>query len=66
MQKKESKRASRISLMANINGFFLTVPVNSNEAKLNIFLQNKKDWISKTYDYYKRFNSNFGKKYAEL
>ncbi len=65
LQKKESKRASRISLMANINGFFLTVPVNSNEAKLNIFLQNKKDWISKTYNYYKRFNSNFGKKYDD-
>src|SRR5215203_4476032 len=65
LQKKESKRASRISLMANINGFFLTVPVNSNEAKLNIFLQNKKNWISKTYDYYKRFNSNFGKKYDD-
>jgi len=65
LKKKESKRASRISLMANINGFFLTVPVNSNEAKLNIFLQNKKDWISKTYNYYKRFNSNFGKKYDD-
>jgi len=65
LQKKESKRASRISLKANINGFYLTVPVNSNEAKENIFLQNKKDWISKTYDYYKKFNSNFGKKYDD-
>jgi predicted metal-dependent hydrolase len=65
LKKKESKRASRISLMANINGFFLTVPVNSNEDKLNNFLQNKRDWITKTYDYYKKFNSNFGKKYDD-
>ena len=49
LKKKESKRASKISLMANIHGFFLTVPVNSNEAKLNHFLQNKKNWITKNY-----------------
>jgi predicted metal-dependent hydrolase len=60
LKKKESKRASKISLMANIHGFFLTVPVNSNEAKLNNFLRNKKNWITKTYDHYKKFNSNFG------
>lgn len=65
LKKKESKRASKISLMANIHGFFLTVPVNSNEAKLNHFLQNKKNWITKTYEYYKKFNSNFGKKYDD-
>ena len=65
LKKKESKRASQISLMANINGFFLTVPVNSNDAKLNNFLQNKKNWIIKTYEYYKKFNSNFGKKYDD-
>ena len=65
LKKKESKRASKISLMANINGFFLTVPVNSNEAKLNHFLQNKKNWITKTYEYYKKVNSNFGKKYDD-
>ena len=65
LKKKESKRASKISLMANINGFFLTVPVNSNDAKLNNFLQNKKNWITKTYEYYKKFNSNFGKKYDD-
>ncbi len=50
LKKKESKRASKISLMANIHGFFLTVPVNSNEAKLNNFLRNKKNWITKTYE----------------
>ena len=65
LKKKESKRASRISLMANINGFFLTVPVNSNDEKLNNFLKNKKDWITKTYNYYKKINSNFGKKYDD-
>ena len=37
LQKKESKRAAKISLMANIHGFFLTVPLNSNETALNIF-----------------------------
>ena len=65
LKKKESKRASKISLMANIHGFFLTVPVNSNEAKLNNFLRNKKNWITKTYDHYKKFNSNFGKNYDD-
>src|SRR5215218_1211619 len=49
LQKKESTRASKISLMANIHGFFLTVPLNSNESTLNNF--------------YKKFNSNFGKRY---
>jgi predicted metal-dependent hydrolase len=61
LQKKESKRASKISLMANIHGFFLTVPLNSPETILNNFLQNKQNWIKKTYEYYKKFNSNFGK-----
>ena len=65
LKKKESKRASKISLMANINGFFLTVPVNFNEANLHNFLQNKKNWITKTYEYYKKFNANFGKKYDD-
>ena len=65
LKKKESKRASKISLMANINGFFLTVPVNFNEANLHNFLHNKKTWITKTYEYYKKFNSNFGKKYDD-
>ena len=37
LQKKESKRAAKISLMANIHGFFLTVPLNSNETALNQF-----------------------------
>jgi predicted metal-dependent hydrolase len=65
LKKKESKRASKISLMANINGFFLTVPVNFNEANLHNFLQTKKNWITKTYEYYKKFNANFGKKYDD-
>ena len=65
LQKKESKRASKISLMANIHGFFLTVPLDSNEMTLKNFLQNKQSWITKTYDYYKKFNPNFGKKYDD-
>ena len=65
LQKKESNRAAKISLMANIHGFFLTVPLNSNETALNNFLQNKRNWITKTYEYYKKFNSNFGKIYDD-
>jgi predicted metal-dependent hydrolase len=65
LKQKESKRASKISLMANINGFFLTVPMNFNEANLHNFLQTKKNWITKTYEYYKKFNTNFGKKYDD-
>jgi predicted metal-dependent hydrolase len=65
LKQKESKRASKISLMANINGFFLTVPVNFNETNLHNFLQTKKNWITKTYEYYKKFNTNFGKKYDD-
>ena len=37
LQKKESKRAAKISLMANIHGFFLTVPLNSNETDFESF-----------------------------
>ena len=65
LKQKESKKASKISLMANINGFFLTVPVNFNETNLHNFLQTKKNWITKTYEYYKKFNTNFGKKYDD-
>ncbi|MGH9981423.1 MAG: M48 family metallopeptidase [Nitrososphaeraceae archaeon] len=65
MKQKESKKASKISLMANINGFFLTVPVNFNEINLHNFLQTKKNWITKTYEYYKKYNTNFGKKYDD-
>jgi predicted metal-dependent hydrolase len=65
LQKKISKRASKISLMANIHGFFLTVPLNSNESNLILFLKNKHSWIIRTYDYYKKFNSNFGKRYDD-
>ena len=65
LQKKESKRASKISLRANIHGFFLTVPLDSNEMTLKNFLQNKQNWITKTYDYYKKYNPNFGKKYDD-
>ena len=32
---------------------------------LNNFLQNKRNWITKTYEYYKKFNSNFGKIYDD-
>ncbi len=65
LKQKESKKASKISLMANINGFFLTVPVNFNETNLHNFLQTKKNWITKTYEYYKKYNTNFGKKYDD-
>ena len=65
LQKKESKRASKISLMANIHGFFLIVPLNSNESNLTHFLKKKHSWIIKTYNYYKKFNSNFGKRYDD-
>jgi predicted metal-dependent hydrolase len=65
LQKKESKRASKISLMANIHGFFLTVPLDFNEITLKNFLQRKQNWITKTYDYYRKFNPNFGKKYDD-
>ena len=65
LQKKESKRASKISLMANIYGFFLTVPLNSNESNLTHFLKKKHSWIIRTYSYYKKFNSNFGKRYDD-
>jgi predicted metal-dependent hydrolase len=49
LKKKESKRASKISLMANINGFFLTVPVNSNK-KVNSNFGKRYD--DKFYIYY--------------
>ena len=65
LQKKVSKRASKISLMANIHGFFLTVPLNSNESNLTHFLKNKHSWIIRTYNYYKKFNINFGKRYDD-
>lgn len=51
--------------MANIHGFFLTVPLNSNESNLTHFLKNKHLWIIRTYSYYKKFNSNFGKRYDD-
>jgi predicted metal-dependent hydrolase len=63
--KKESVRATKISLMANIHGFFLTVPLNSNDSILTTFLKNKHKWIIRTYRYYKKFNSNFGTKYDD-
>jgi len=62
---KKSTRANKISLMANIHGFFLTVPLNSHESNLNNFLKNKQTWIIKTYEYYKKNNSNFAKIYDE-
>lgn len=65
LQKKESLRASKISLMANIHGYFLTVPLNSNESALNNFLKSKHTWIIKTYYYYKKFNPNFARKYDD-
>jgi predicted metal-dependent hydrolase len=65
LQKKESLRASKISLMANIHGFFLTVPLNSNESSLNNFLKSKHTWIIKTYYHYKKFNPNFARKYDD-
>ena len=51
--------------MANIYVFFLTVPVIYNDATLHNFLQTKKNWITKTYEYYKKYNTNFGKKYDD-
>ena len=65
LQKKESSRASKISLIANIHGFFLTVPSNSNETILNNFLKSKQRWIIKTYNYYKKYNTNFGRNYDD-
>ena len=65
LKKKESKRASKISLTANIHGFFLTVPNKLNECNLKRFLDENKNWILKNYYNYKKNNIDYAKKYED-
>ena len=56
LKKKESKRASKISLTANIHGFFITVPNKHSEYNLKKFLDENKNWILKNYYNFKKNN----------
>jgi len=65
LKKRISNRASKISLTANIHGFFITVPKKIPDYCLTKFLDENRIWISKNYHRYKKNNFEYAKRYEE-
>ncbi|MDX1371836.1 MAG: SprT family zinc-dependent metalloprotease [Nitrososphaeraceae archaeon] len=65
LKKRTSNRASQISLIANIHGFFITVPKKIPDYYLTKFLDENRIWISKNYYKYKKNNFEYAKTYEE-
>lgn len=63
LKKRISNRASKISLSANVDGFFITVPKKMGNYCLTKFLDKNRLWISKNYYRYKKNNADYAKKY---
>jgi predicted metal-dependent hydrolase len=65
LKRRISNRATKISLTANIDGFFLTVPKEITGYGLKKFLDENNIWISKNYYRYQKNNNDYAKKYEE-
>lgn len=65
LKKRISNRASKISLTANIHGFFITVPKKIPDYCLIKFLDENRIWISTNYYRYKKNNFEYAKRYEE-
>ncbi len=67
VQVRNSKRAKRLCLKANIFGIHVVVPMDNYEIDEVIrFLDINKDWILQTSEYYGRLRSEYGEEYPKL
>ena len=60
VQLKKSKKAKQLSLKANIFGIYVIVPmINYKIDEVMKFIDNKKDWILKTSEYYAKLRNDY-------
>ena len=57
---RRSRRAKHISLHADLYGIRVVAPVLQSVESINQFVNSKRQWISKTYDYYSRLKKKIG------
>lgn len=57
---RTSSRARRLHLVSGIRGVEAVVPAGYDEGRLQEFVQNKRDWIIKTANYYSRLREKTG------
>ena len=57
---KRSRRAKHISLHADVYGIRVVAPIFQSVESIIQFVNSKRQWISKTYDYYSRLKMKIG------
>ena len=57
---KRSRRAKHISLHADVYGIRVVAPILQSVESIIQFVNSKRQWISKTYDYYSRLKMKIG------
>ena len=60
-----SFRAKSISLKASIHGIFIIIPEHKHTFNILDFLNSRKKWIIRVYNYYKKYNHNYAKYYLD-
>ncbi|MGD1838734.1 MAG: M48 family metallopeptidase [Nitrososphaeraceae archaeon] len=60
-----SFRAKSISLKASTSGIFIIIPKHIHTFNIMNFLNSKKKWIIRVYNYYKKYNHNYAKSYED-
>ena len=57
---KKNKRAKHLWLKADIYGVYVVAPLNYSMKKIHNFIQNKRKWILKTSEYYRKLREGYG------
>jgi predicted metal-dependent hydrolase len=57
---RRSSRAKHISLQADIYGIRVVAPIHQSVESIKQFVNSKRQWISKVYDYYSRLKKKIG------
>jgi predicted metal-dependent hydrolase len=57
---RSSKRAKHISLHADVYGICVVAPIHQSIESIKQFVNSKRQWISKAYDYYSRLKKKIG------
>jgi predicted metal-dependent hydrolase len=57
---RRSRRAKHISLRADVYGICVVAPIHQSVESIKQFVNSKRQWISKAYDYYSRLKKKIG------
>jgi len=57
---RRSSRAKHISLHADVYGIRVVAPIHQSVESIKQFVNSKRQWISKVYDYYSRLKKKIG------